>query len=159
MSALRIRLSSCALANNVLWVAWQRLSDLPEDTRFGAFLGGVCVNVARNRLRSRRRRRWLVFSDVGADAEPAAADPSDAREALRATYAVLATMDLDLRICFALRYIDGCELTEVARLTEVSLATIKRRLVKADAAFLKSAQMHGVLSSWVAAGTRWGGLG
>ena len=84
------------------------------------------MNVARNRLRTRRRRRWLVFGEPDEPEQPRAADGSDAREALTATYQVLSTMNENLRICFALRFIDGRELTEIAEACEVSLATIKR---------------------------------
>ncbi len=144
------------LANEVLLLAWQRLDEVDDEARFGAFLSGVCVNVARNRLRSRRRRKWLVFGAPEADVP--VAESTDAREALGATFAVLKTMEEHLRICFSLRYLDGRELTEVAELMNVSLATIKRWLQRADGVFLEKARGHRALQPWLDAGSRWGGV-
>ena len=142
------------LANEVLHLAFERLEHIEDHSSFITFISGVSVNVARNRLRSKRRKKWLVFGVEFND--PPTADGTDAREALLATYAVLATLDEDLRICFALRYIDGRELTEVAELTGVSLATTKRWLRRAEVAFLDAARAHPVLETWVKSGTRWG---
>jgi RNA polymerase sigma-70 factor (ECF subfamily) len=70
-------------------------------------------------------------------------------------YAVLNRMPADDRIAFALRYIDGMELTEVAAACSVSLATVKRRLRRSEARFLKAARSHTLLEKWVEEGSRW----
>lgn len=142
------------LANDVLLLGWKRLHASEEALRLGAFFAGVCVNVARNHLRSRRRRRWLVF---GAEADAALPERQGPREALDATYAVLERLDEELRLAFALRFIDGRELTEVAVLLGVSLATAKRRLQSAEQAFVQHAKAHPALEEWVAGSQRWGG--
>ena len=59
----------------------------------------------------------------------------EGRQTLRAVYAVLSRIPPDERIAFALRYIDGMELTEVAAACSVSLATTKRRLHRAEKRF------------------------
>lgn len=149
------------LAHEVFLIAYRRLHVVVDSQRFGAFLTGLCVNVARNHLRSRRRRRWLVFGAAAEteDAhEPVVADGSDGREALRATYAVLETMPEQLRVCFALRFIEGRELSGVAEACGVSLATSKRWLERAESQFLKAAVNHPALASWVRDGARWGGV-
>jgi RNA polymerase sigma-70 factor (ECF subfamily) len=86
---------------------------------------------------------------------PAPVADEDVREATRATYAILAAMDVDERIAFALRFIDGMELTEVAEACGVSLATIKRRLARAETAFAKRARENPALESWLQGGARW----
>ncbi len=142
------------LANEVMVLGWKALRRHHEALRFGAFVSGVCVNVARNHLRARRRRRWLVFGEPDADLEAPAREAP--REALQATFAVLKTLDDELRLAFALRFIDGRELTEVAELLGVSLATAKRRLREAEDEFVARARQHPALEGWLAS-ARWGG--
>ena len=76
------------------------------------------------------------------------------REALDHSYAILDTMPADERIAFSLRFIDGMELTEAATACGCSLATIKRRLAKAEKKFLDSARADSVLSGRIEGG-RW----
>jgi RNA polymerase sigma-70 factor (ECF subfamily) len=78
------------------------------------------------------------------------------RDALRATYAALDALPADERVAFALRFIDGMELTEVAAACETSLATIKRRLARAEDRFEAEARKHPALEAWIDGGTRWG---
>lgn len=144
------------LINEVFVVVHNRAAQGAAAERFRGWLTGLCVNVARNRLRSRRRGRWLVFGEPELDTLPAS-DDSDEREALAATYRVLGGMDENLRICFALRFIDGRELAEIADACGVSLATIKRWLVRAEAQFLEGARGSAVLVEWLQTGSRWGG--
>lgn len=143
------------LANEVMVLGWQRVRSGADVARFGAFLSGVCVNVARNHLRARRRRRWLSFGDDEADA--VAPERNEPREALAATTKVLDQLDAELRLAFVLRFVDGRELTEVAALMNVSLATVKRRLAEAEAAFVERAKQHPALAAYVAGSERWGG--
>jgi RNA polymerase sigma-70 factor (ECF subfamily) len=75
-------------------------------------------------------------------------------EATRAVYSVLSEMDADDRIVFTLRYIEGLELTEVAAATNVSLATVKRRLSDVGKRFVNRAKHFEALRPWLEAG-RW----
>ncbi len=78
-------------------------------------------------------------------------EPHDAlaTETLRATYRVLERMGSDERIAFALRFIDGMELTEVAQASRVSLATVKRRLNRAHTQFQELAKSEPALAEWL----------
>ncbi len=142
------------LANEVMVLGWNAIQRRRGGLRLGPFLSGVCVNVARNHLRSRRRRSWLVFG--ASDADTPVPERTEAREALNATYSILNQLDDEQRLAFVLRFIDGRELAEVADLLGVSLATAKRRLRDAQDAFVKRARRHPALDTWVAA-ERWGG--
>jgi RNA polymerase sigma-70 factor (ECF subfamily) len=144
------------LVHEVFVMALRDLSRLTEPSALKAWLTAIAVNVARGHIRKRTRRRWLRFfapEDVP-DAEAPTAD-DETREAARATYAVLDKMDAEERIPFALRFIDGMELTEVAAACGVSLATIKRRLARAEAAFVEGARDRAILEPWLKGGTRW----
>jgi RNA polymerase sigma-70 factor, ECF subfamily len=123
------------------------------------WLLSIATHCARRTLRSRSRRAWLhLFVDADEEAlhEPAARSPDpEAAETVRAVYAVLRAMPADDRIVFALRYIEGMELSEVAIAVSVSLATVKRRLRRSEKRFLRSARKHPLLEGWVGEGSRW----
>jgi RNA polymerase sigma-70 factor (ECF subfamily) len=116
---------------------FEKLVTLRDLGALRVWLGQIVVNLARHRLRRARLSRFLGL-DRGAD---------DATlEALAApglhpeTCCELALLDralgrlrADLRIAWMLRHVEGLELTEVASACRCSLATVKRRLVEAEA--------------------------
>jgi RNA polymerase sigma-70 factor (ECF subfamily) len=125
----------------------------PEALR--AWLGGIAVHRARLEIRSRARRRWFpLFAREDLPEHEAPLSTPELDEAVRATYLVLGRLRADDRIVFALRFIDGRELAEVARMCGVSLATAKRRLVRARARFVSAARNYPALGDWLAEGTR-----
>jgi RNA polymerase sigma-70 factor (ECF subfamily) len=142
----------------VFAAALSSLHTLHDPTALEPWLSTVAVLTARKVLRGRSRRSWLRrFTDSAEDEryEPATAGVDvEARRALRAVYTVLAKLPADERIAFALRFIDGMELTEVAAACSVSLATIKRRLARAERRFLANARNYPELGSWIG-GSRW----
>jgi RNA polymerase sigma-70 factor (ECF subfamily) len=139
------------LTQDVFLAVLEGIDSLREDARFRGWLTQVIVFVARGSIRKRRRKWWLVFTDVVPEQNAEEVD-SESSEALRAVYDVLDQMDPDDRIAFALRKIDGMELTEVASACAVSLATIKRRLLRAEASFLALAAKRDVLAPWLESG-------
>lgn len=111
------------------------LDSLRDPAALRSFLIGITLHVAKSELRRRRARRWLLLSDDGALAEPAAAaDPAehDQRAALVQLYRVLDRLSAERRAVFVLRYVEGLELSDLAAVLGCSLATTKRRV--ADAA-------------------------
>jgi RNA polymerase sigma-70 factor (ECF subfamily) len=120
------------------------------------WLRQIAVCTARDCLRRRRRRRWLSFVAPEQLDEPAvAATDSESREALRAVYRVLDDFPLEERVAFTLRFLAGMELTEVAQVSKCSLATVKRRLSRAEQRFASEAQREAVLRPWLEQGSRW----
>ena len=122
----------------------------------------VATLTARKVLRRRSRRNWLrLFIDSDEESrwehENGRNDPStESRRALGAVYGVLERLPADERIAFALRYIQGMELSEVGEACDVSLATVKRRLRRAEQRFTRAAHKHPELREWLEAGARWG---
>jgi RNA polymerase sigma-70 factor (ECF subfamily) len=139
--------------------ALSSIHSLKDPAALEAWLSSVAALTARKVLRSRSRRAWLrrfVDSDEESRYEPIGnALDVEARRALSAVYAVLERLPADERVAFALRYIDGMELVEVASASQVSLATIKRRLVRAERRFLANAKNYPELGRWLAGGARW----
>jgi RNA polymerase sigma-70 factor (ECF subfamily) len=87
-------------------------------------------------------------------AEANNADP-EVLEALRCLYEILEKLPAELRIPFSLRFVDKMELTEVAEACDCSLATIKRRISKAERRFVLHARREPALEPWVQQHPRW----
>ncbi|MEM9069022.1 MAG: sigma-70 family RNA polymerase sigma factor [Myxococcota bacterium] len=104
------------------------------------WLTRLTVNVARSCIRKRSRSRWLVFLPHERVPE-VAEDGSEARALMTRVYRALSGIrSAEDRIAFALRYLDGMTLPEVARASGCSLATAKRRVTRGKTAFLKTAR-------------------
>lgn len=111
----------------------------------------VTAYTAMDWLRSRGRRRWLVLVEPTLVEKPATeAIDESGREALRATYRVMERLRAEDRTVFALRYLDGMALVELAAVCDCSLATVKRRLRRARARFEAGARREPSLASWLA---------
>lgn len=116
--------------------AFGRLADLSDPGAFRSWLGSIVVFAVRSRL---RRARLMSLLGLGRGADPIDLDSitsSDAsphtRAQLAQIYALLRTLPTDDRISWTLRYVEGHELDVVGKLTGKSLATVKRRIAKAQ---------------------------
>jgi RNA polymerase sigma-70 factor (ECF subfamily) len=81
------------------------------------------------RLEGRARRRWL--GEQVKWVSPSASDPHVSREVTE-LYQVLARMPAKLRVPWTLSRVEGGSLDEVAAWCDISLATVKRRIARAD---------------------------
>jgi RNA polymerase sigma-70 factor, ECF subfamily len=141
---------------DVFLEVFRHLGRLRDPRAIRGWLRAVTVATARKRIRARQRRRWLRFVPQDELPEPEAVEAGDeVLSALEAVYAILDAMGTDLRIAFALRYLEGMELTEVAQACGVSLATIKRRLRKAEPIFVRRARTDPHLVEWMDRSRRW----
>lgn len=116
--------------------AHQRLTELREPSLFRSWLGSIVVRLVRTRMRRRRLLTALGLTSV----EPvdldsiAAPDASpEVRAQLAQIYALLRTVPSDESIAWTLRYIERHRLEVVAELVGCSLATVKRRIARAQA--------------------------
>jgi RNA polymerase sigma-70 factor (ECF subfamily) len=128
-----------------------------RDTQLLApWLRQIAVCTAMDCLRRRSRRRWLRYVAPDELTEPAIVPAnSEAREAMRRVYRILDAFPPEERVAFSLRVLAGLELTAVAAAANCSLATIKRRLGRAEQRFAAQAQQDEVLAQWLAEGNRW----
>lgn len=144
------------LVQEVFVRAFFRVEELRNVGALRAWLSSIAVFVAREAIRSKRRRRWLVFLAPEEVPEIAALSASpEARAALSAFYAIVDGFDPDVRIAFTLRFVEGMGLSEVADICRVSLATIKRRLKTGETQFVARAKNNDALADWLTEGTRW----
>jgi RNA polymerase sigma-70 factor, ECF subfamily len=145
------------LLHDVFIEAFTHVDSIKDGKKLKGWLSSIAVFTARGYIRKRKRSLSFWFGDVGAISEIAAVGVDhDVREALACTYRILDRLPADERIAFALRFIEGMELTEVAEASRVSLATIKRRLARAKRRFSIKACEHPVLAEWTNRGSRWG---
>jgi RNA polymerase sigma-70 factor (ECF subfamily) len=117
--------------------AFERLSQLHETSQFRSWLASIAVRQAHRRLRRRKFQR--LFQWATSDEE----DPANsiASMALSPEWTTeLAKLDDALRrlsdahrVPWQLRYVEGYRVEAVAELCQCSLATVKRRIARADA--------------------------
>jgi RNA polymerase sigma-70 factor, ECF subfamily len=136
--------------------AMASLDKLRDPEALVAWMQTLATHTAHRTIRARRARRWLLFWEPSELPEPSVdgIEP-DLIEAYRKTYAVLDRLPADERVAFVLRYIEGLEVERVAAMCEVSLATIKRRLSRAEGRFIAAARRDEVLRTWLEEGGRW----
>ena len=124
------------IAHDAFVRAFERLNDLTDRAAFRSWLGAIVVHAVRSRM---RRHRLMSLLGLGKSSEPvdldALASP-DASPHVRAQiaqiYALLRTLPADERIAWVLRCVEGHDLETVARMTRCSLATVKRRITRAQ---------------------------
>jgi RNA polymerase sigma-70 factor, ECF subfamily len=144
------------LTQEVFTRAFERIDELREPEALRGWLSAITVFVAREAIRKKRRRRWLLFLPPEETPDLATEGTSaEARAALRAFYEIVQTLDVDTRIAFTLRCLGGLELSEIAEACDVSLATIKRRIKRAADDFYLRGRAHPELVDWFEEGTRW----
>ena len=137
--------------------AMRNIGEVREPDALATWLARVATFTARDYLRKRRRKRWLRLVPVESLREIPGEQPDEAgREAMRRTHAVLDLMKDEERVAFSLRFLAGLELRDVASHCDCSLATIKRRLHRAQDQFLKHAKKDPVLLARIERGKRWG---
>jgi RNA polymerase sigma-70 factor, ECF subfamily len=124
------------IAHDAFLRAFERLNDLTDRGAFRSWLGAIVVHAVRSRM---RRTRLMSLLGMGKSSEPVDLDAiasSDASPHIRAQiaqiYALLRTLPTDERIAWTLRAVEGHDLETVARLTRCSLATVKRRITRAQ---------------------------
>jgi RNA polymerase sigma-70 factor (ECF subfamily) len=132
---------------------FKNMGILRELPSLRSFLVSIAIRKARTALRKRRARRWLHLSDDGALPDIPSHDCDQrTRETVRRLYAILDELDDRGRLAFVLRHAEGYELTETAAALRVSLATIKRALVRAEAHVYARAKDDELLCAWTEAG-------
>jgi len=144
------------LLQDVFIRAIDRIGELQQLEQVRSWLTTIAVFAARAHIRRMARRKWLfLFSPDQTKQKHLEPPSSDARRALRETYRTLDTLPANERIAFVLRFIEGMTLPEAAASAGVSLATLKRRLSRAEKRFVARVRERPLLEQWLQEGTRW----
>jgi RNA polymerase sigma-70 factor (ECF subfamily) len=134
---------------------FQVLPNLRDPAALRSFIIGITLRVAGTERRRRRDRCWLQLTPSGELPEPAPSpDAQDPRDAMARLSAILDTFAPENYRVIELRYVEGKELTEVARAIDVSLATAKRHLARVSARLRAVVKREPVLAGYLAADRR-----
>jgi RNA polymerase sigma-70 factor, ECF subfamily len=144
------------LVQDVFVSAIDSIQRLEDPNALKSWLAGIAVFRVRAEFRARARRRLFpLFGGDELPETPAVEAGPELTETVRATYQVLDRMSADDRIVFALRYIERMELSEVAETCVVSIATVKRRIARAQKRFVAIAKHQPALDDWLRGGDTW----
>lgn len=112
---------------------YRNLQHLRNPDALRSFIFAISLRVTIGELRSRRSRKWLRLGHLNVTTDGGRAVPPadfEAREAVAGFCSILDRLDPKDRAAFVLYHVEDLELTEVASAMGVSLATIKRRLLR-----------------------------
>lgn len=139
------------VSQDVFIEALEKLGTLRNASAFAAWVRGIAIMRARQVLRSQRRWGWLTSADseeAHANASSTGAG-SDVTAAASAVYRELGRLDPDERIAFCLARLEGLQLEEIADVSAVSLATVKRRIQRAEAHLAATLASHTALAHYL----------
>jgi RNA polymerase sigma-70 factor, ECF subfamily len=116
--------------------AFADLGQLTDRSRFAGWLMRIALHQTQRRFRRRRLLARLGLDRGSDDARlEQVADPGlspEQRLQLARLDRALARLPVELRLPWMLRHVEGCELNEIADQCACSLATVKRRIIRAD---------------------------
>jgi len=122
------------------------LPKLRDPAALRGWMASVCVKTVRTEIRRRRIRRFFTGGSPPAHQVAGPVADHEARDLLQKTYSLLDTLPAQEHIAFALRHLDELPLEDVAQACGCSLATIKRRLKKAETRFARLAEREPALA-------------
>jgi len=122
------------LVQDTLIVVIERARSLRKVQSFRSFVIGVALHLAKNEIRRRRIRRFVGL-DESDEIPPLAPYDASTAEVARHLYSALDRLETTSRMAYVLRFVHGCDLAETADACGCSLATIKRKLSRAEAKF------------------------
>jgi RNA polymerase sigma-70 factor (ECF subfamily) len=110
-----------------------KVGSVRDASSLRSFVVSVTIRTLKWQLRRKfRRQAWVHLTQTGGMPD-LPVQGVDVDEALQRFYRLLDQLRADDRLIFVLRRVDGMQLQDVADATGHSLATVKRRLVRADA--------------------------
>jgi RNA polymerase sigma-70 factor (ECF subfamily) len=113
--------------------AFSSIRQLRDPSSLGAWISRIAVNRVRRSIRSARRRRWLrFFAPEDLPERPHSPTDFEQSDAVARLYRVLESLPEEERVVLCLHRINETPLEEIARLCDLSLATTRRRLARAN---------------------------
>jgi RNA polymerase sigma-70 factor, ECF subfamily len=120
------------LTQDVFLCLFHKIASLRDQTALRSFVVSITVRTLKWKLRRRQVRRWIHLTETG-ELPDRPIRGIDVDEALRRFYRLLDKLSPEERLIFILRHVDELRLQDVAHAMGLSLATVKRRLRRADA--------------------------
>lgn len=121
------------LAQETLVRGFEELASLADASRFGPWLGGIAANTCRDWLKSKQNAQ-VPLSTTPVDGVAPAATPLDAavhHEEIEQLLKEVEALPEEYRIVLMLFYYERTSYKEIARMLDVSTATVNARLTRA----------------------------
>jgi RNA polymerase sigma-70 factor, ECF subfamily len=132
------------------------MDQVRDENAVKAWMSSIAVHTAHHAIRRRKLTRWIFFWQKGDACDmPGREADLGGREALRRVYTALDQLSAGDRVVFTLRFIDEMPLEDVAAACDMSLATVKRKIARAEQRFVAIAKRDPVLRPLVEEGRRW----
>ena len=116
--------------------AFNLLPQLKEPQAFASWVSAILVRTASKIIRHRRILRRLGFGgdSLGIDLDSIVGPsvPADRALELKRIYELVRELPADLRVALVLRRVEDLPLEEIGALMNISLATTKRRVARAE---------------------------
>src|SRR5689334_15165145 len=119
------------LAQETFLTIIRRAPTLRDPSTFRSFVVSIAIRTAKNELRKRTVRDWIGLGEMSTPPIAPAHDAA-AAQAVQRVYKALDQLDAGSRLAFVLRHIEEYDLAEAAEACGCSLATLKRRLARAE---------------------------
>ena len=136
------------MTQDVFLCLFSKVGGLRDAGALRSFVVSVTIRTLKWWLRRQRTRQSTYLTETG-ELPEVKGRGVDLNQALVRFYRLLDKLRVDDRIAFVLRRVDGMELKEVAQATGYSLATVKRRLCRADAELLRLMEGEPVLVTFL----------
>jgi RNA polymerase sigma-70 factor (ECF subfamily) len=121
------------ILQQVFFCLFTRIDTLRNPSALRSFIFSITVRTLKSELKRRRIRRWVMLSETGELPEASVPGVDAATAQLRRRfYRALDRLGVEDRTIFVLRHVEEMTLEEVAEVMQLSLATVKRRLQKAN---------------------------
>jgi RNA polymerase sigma-70 factor (ECF subfamily) len=142
-------------AQEVFAIACRDLGTLKSKERFAAWLAGICRNVSRQMLRSRKRlavenaeaAESFKFSPFSAISAISAVNPEDAQNGRQVIRRAVWSLRQSEREVVVLRYFDGFSQARISQVLGLSPQAVNGRLVRAKRKIAKYLKRNGFVGA------------
>jgi RNA polymerase sigma-70 factor, ECF subfamily len=129
------------VAHDVFIQVYKQFGQFDHTRPVRPWLFGFSYRLASDYRRLARHRFEMLGDEVETlDGSPSAAEHLMIRQKLELVWAALAELDLERRAMFILHEVEGCPITEVAKVLQIPLNTAYSRLRLAREQFAKTVQ-------------------
>ncbi|MBN2341514.1 MAG: sigma-70 family RNA polymerase sigma factor [Deltaproteobacteria bacterium] len=136
--------------------AFYKAGQIKNPEHLKTWITRIAINRALDTIRKRNRESWLQFWAPEKIPDICFMSSSlEDKEAVEAVYQILDALPAQERIPFVLRRMERMPLADIANVTNVSLATTKRRIASAQQRFERLAQSYEQLETWLNENGRW----
>jgi RNA polymerase sigma-70 factor, ECF subfamily len=145
------------LVNEVFFQAIRSIRTLQNPSSLRSWLTSITIFTSRKCLRNRKRRNWLSFFSPEEIARVSYAPQEESNEEKLASSVrkILDSMPSDEQVVFSLRYLEGMDLTEIAKSFNYSVRTAKRKLAASEIRFKKLAKAEPLIMKKMESHNKW----